>query len=55
MRISKVSTSSLTITTRHSEENRELAYDIYRKLKAKDLISIRTVEQFFDRSRNVPA
>jgi methionyl-tRNA synthetase len=34
--------------TTHSEENRELAYDIYRKLKAKDLISIRTIEQFFD-------
>jgi methionyl-tRNA synthetase len=34
--------------TTHSEENRELAYDIYRKLKAKDLIATRTIEQFFD-------
>ena len=34
--------------TTHSEENRELAYDIYRKLKDRDLIATRTIEQFYD-------
>ncbi len=34
--------------TTHSEENRELAYDIYRKLKAKGLIAVRTIEQLYD-------
>lgn len=34
--------------TTHSDENRELAYDIYGKLKAKDLIATRTIEQFYD-------
>jgi methionyl-tRNA synthetase len=34
--------------TTHSDETRELAYDIYRKLKAKDLIALRTIEQFYD-------
>ncbi len=29
-------------------ENHELAQDIYRALKAKDLIATRTIEQFFD-------
>ncbi|HEX7044279.1 MAG TPA: class I tRNA ligase family protein, partial [Burkholderiales bacterium] len=34
--------------TTHSEENRALAYDIYRKLKARNLIAVRTIEQFYD-------
>jgi methionyl-tRNA synthetase len=32
----------------HSPENTELSQDIYRKLKANDLIAARTIEQFFD-------
>ena len=32
----------------HSPENTELSQDIYRKLKANDLISTKTIEQFFD-------
>ena len=32
----------------HSPENTELSQDIYRKLKANDLITTRTIEQFFD-------
>ena len=34
--------------TTHSDETREFAYDIYRKLKAKGLIAVRTIEQFYD-------
>jgi len=34
--------------TTHSEENREYVYDIYRKLKARNLIATRTIESFFD-------
>ncbi|NOZ11276.1 MAG: methionine--tRNA ligase [Gammaproteobacteria bacterium] len=32
----------------HSEENRELTQDIYRRLKAAGLIEVRTIEQYFD-------
>jgi methionyl-tRNA synthetase len=32
----------------HSPENTELSQEIYRRLKANDLIATRTVEQFFD-------
>ncbi len=32
----------------HSPENIELSQDVYRKLKAADLISRKTIEQFFD-------
>jgi methionyl-tRNA synthetase len=32
----------------HSPENTELSQDIYRKLKANDLIATKTIEQFFD-------
>ncbi|MBS1236582.1 MAG: methionyl-tRNA synthetase, partial [Proteobacteria bacterium] len=32
----------------HSDENRELAGDIYRKLKDKNLIETRTIEQLYD-------
>ena len=32
----------------HSEENTELSCDIYGKLKANDLITTKTIEQFFD-------
>jgi len=32
----------------HSPENTELSQDIYRKLKSNDLISTKTIEQFFD-------
>jgi methionyl-tRNA synthetase len=32
----------------HSPENTELSQEIYRRLKAKDLIATRTIEQFFD-------
>ena len=32
----------------HSPENTELSQDIYRRLKASDLIASRTIEQFFD-------
>ncbi|HZW76314.1 MAG TPA: class I tRNA ligase family protein, partial [Caldimonas sp.] len=31
-----------------SAENAELSQDIYRRLKAKELIAVKTVEQFFD-------
>jgi methionyl-tRNA synthetase len=34
--------------TTHSEENRQLAYDIYAKLKAKNLIATHIIEQFYD-------
>src|SRR5690606_7229976 len=34
--------------TTHSDENRELAYDIYRRLKERDLIAVRTIEQLYD-------
>jgi methionyl-tRNA synthetase len=34
--------------TTHSDENREIVYDIYRKLDAKKLIDRRTIESFFD-------
>jgi methionyl-tRNA synthetase len=34
--------------TTHSDENRALVYDIYRKLRAKDLIAVRSVEGFYD-------
>ncbi|MFL6622206.1 MAG: methionine--tRNA ligase [Sulfurifustis sp.] len=34
--------------TTHSDENRALAYDIYRKLKARGLIATRTIEQLYD-------
>ena len=32
----------------HADSNRELVYDIYQKLKEKDLIDKRTIKQFFD-------
>ena len=32
----------------HSRENTELSQDLYRRLKAKDLIYTRTIEQFYD-------
>lgn len=34
-------------------ENHELAQDIYRKLRDNDLISVRTIEQFFDPEKNM--
>lgn len=34
--------------TTHSDENRELAYDIYRRLKANGMIVARTIEQLYD-------
>ncbi|HET6598790.1 MAG TPA: methionine--tRNA ligase [Burkholderiaceae bacterium] len=34
--------------TTHSPENRELAYDIYRKVKARGLVTVRTIEQLYD-------
>jgi methionyl-tRNA synthetase len=34
--------------TTHSRETRELSEDIYRQLKARGLIEVRSVEQFFD-------
>ncbi|HSF22224.1 MAG TPA: methionine--tRNA ligase, partial [Burkholderiales bacterium] len=32
----------------HSKENTELSHDLYRRLKAKELIDTRTIEQFYD-------
>src|SRR5262245_59516102 len=34
--------------TTHSDETRELSENIYRQLKARDLIAVRSVEQFYD-------
>lgn len=34
--------------TTHSPENREFAYDIYRRVKAKGLVAVRTIEQLYD-------
>ncbi len=39
--------------TTHSEENRELAGDIYGRLKAKGLIETRTIEQLYDPAKEM--
>src|SRR3990172_7846310 len=37
----------------HSEETQQFSEDIYRKLKARDLIAVRSVEQFYDPVKNM--
>lgn len=37
----------------NSEENKSCAQDIYRKLKAADLIDVRSIEQFYDPVKNM--
>jgi len=37
----------------HSDENRELATDMYKALKNADKITTRTIEQFFDPEKNI--
>ncbi len=39
--------------TTHSEENRLLAEEIYRRLKDKNLIEVRTIEQLYDPEKNM--